>query len=124
MKFPYFPWICFENELMACMRHNTVHNLATIKQWVQLKRSRFENHLNADLQLYGYDIEKNGYTYNDALKVSLLWDCLEIYALAYFVYVIESSLIVSNYSIRTDNRFYGRREFPNVGNGLFSRRNY
>lgn len=42
------------------MRHNTVHNLATIKQWVQLKRSRFENHLNADLQLYGYDIEKTG----------------------------------------------------------------
>ncbi len=112
LKFPYFPWICFEDELRACMRHNTVHNLATIKQWIQLKRSRFEKHFDANLQLYGYYIEKNGYTYNDALKVSLLWDCLEIYALAYFVYVIESSLIVSNYSIRTDNRFMDEGNFP------------
>ncbi len=112
MKFPHFPWICFEDELKACMRYNMVHNLATIKQWVQLKRSRFEKHHNTNLQLYGYDIEKNGYTYNDALKISSLWDSLEIYAQAYLVYVIESSLIVSNYSIRTDNRFIDEGNFP------------
>lgn len=119
MKFPHFPWICFEDELKACMQFGMVHNLATIKQWVQLKRCRFEKHHNTTLQLYGYDIEKNGCTYNDSLKISSLWDSLEIYAQAYFVYVIESSLIVSNYSIRTDNRFMDEGNFPSWAMDFF-----
>ena len=112
MKFPFFPWICFENELRACMQYHTVYNLATIKKWIALKRQRYKKHGNADLQLYGYDCERYGTTFNDALKINGLWDILETYALAYFVYVIESSLIVSNYSIRTDNELIDYGNFP------------
>ena len=103
MKFPFFPWICFEKELQACMEYHTVYNLASVKKWVQLKRRRFENHENADWQLYGYDYKRYGYFYNDALKTSDLFDILETYGQAYFIYIIESSLIVSNYSVRTDS---------------------
>lgn len=112
MKFPYFPWIRFEKELQACMEHGTVYNLATAKDWVQLKCSRFMRHGNADLQLYGYDIDRYGFTYDDGLKVSTLFDVLETYAQAYLIYVVESSLIVSNYSIRTDNRLLDEGNFP------------
>ena len=55
------------------------------------------------LQLYGYDADKYGYDYDNGLYVSELFDVLENYALAYFIYVITSSLIVSNYAIRTSN---------------------
>lgn len=103
MKFPMFPWICFEKELQACLEYHTVYNLATVKKWIRVKRQRFENHENADLQLYGYDYRRYGYCYNDSLKTSDLFDILETYAQAYFIYIIESSLIVSNYSIRMDN---------------------
>lgn len=44
MKFPYFPWIAFEDELRTCMAFGTVYNLASIKTWVALKRSRFARH--------------------------------------------------------------------------------
>ena len=37
---------------------------------------------------------------------------LETYAQAYFIYVMQSSLIISNYSIRTDNRFLDAGNFP------------
>ena len=112
MKFPYFPWIMFEDELRACMEHGTVYNLASVKTWVALKRSRYLRHRNAKWQLYGYDIRRYGATFNDALRVQFLFDVLETYALAYFIYVLESSLIVANYSIRTDNQLIDNGNFP------------
>ena len=112
MKFPYFPWVCFEDELRACMEYGTVCNLATVKEWVNLKRGRFERHGNSDWQLYGYDGCRYGAEFDDALKVNDLFDVLETYAQAYFIYIIQSSLIVANYSIRTDNAQIDRGNFP------------
>ena len=112
MKFPYFPWIKFEDELRACIEHGRVYNLATVKEWVNIKRSRFEKHGNVNLQLYGYDITRHGAVFEDALRVNKLFDVLETYAQAYFIYIIESSLIVANYSIRTDNAILDNGNFP------------
>lgn len=112
MKFPYFPWIAFEDELRACMEHGMVYNLASVKTWVALKRSRLVKHRNGEWQLYGYDYRRYGADFDDALKVNGLFDVLEIYAQAYFIYVIQSSLIVANYSIRTDNVLMDCGNFP------------
>lgn len=112
MKFPYFPWISFEDELRACMEHGTVYNLASVKTWVALKRSRFARHANAQWQLYGYDFARYGTTFDDTLRVNGLFDVLETYAQAYFIYVMQSSLIVANYSIRTDNEQIDSGNFP------------
>lgn len=112
MKFPFFPWIMFEKELQKCMEYGTVYNLATVKAWVGLKRSRFMRHHNAWWQLYGYDAQRYGFTYDADLSVSALFDVLETYAQAYFIYIIESSLIVANYSIRTDNVMMDEGNFP------------
>lgn len=112
MKFPYFPWIKFEDELRACMEHGTVYNLASVKTWVALKRSRFVKHRNAGWQLYGYDCRRYGTNFDDALKVNGLFDVLETYAQAYFIYVIQSSLILANYSIRTDSALLDNGNFP------------
>lgn len=112
MKFPYFPWICFEMELRRCMEYGVVYNLATVKEWVKKKRLRYEKQENADLQLYGYDCERYGFTYDDGLRIWGLFDVLESYAQLYFIYVIESSLIVANYSIREDNRCIDAGNFP------------
>ena len=122
MKFPHFPWVCFEDELRACMEHGAVYNLATVKEWAQLKRSRFECHGNSDWQLYGYDVCRCGGEFDDALKTSNLFDVLETYAQAYFIYIMQSSLIVANYSIRTDNAQIDRGNFPLWLTDFFSER--
>lgn len=103
MKFPYFPWIMLERELLACMEYRTVYNLATVKQWIHKKRDRFYAHGDTVLQLYCYDVHKYGAEYDNGLYVTELFEVLETYALAYFIYVISSSLIVSNYAVRTSN---------------------
>ena len=112
MKFPYFPWIAFEDELRRCMEHGTVYNLASVKAWVALKRSRFARHRNVRWQIYGYELQRYGDTFDDALKVNGLFEVLETYAMSYFIYVLESSLIVANYSIRTDNALMDNGNFP------------
>ena len=112
MKFPYFPWIAFEDELRRCMEHGTVYNLASVKTWATLKRSRFARHRNVNWQIYGYELQRYGDTFDDALKVNGLFDVLETYAMAYFIYIIQSRLIVANYSIRTDNTLLDNGNFP------------
>ncbi len=112
MKFPYFPWISFEKDLRNCMEYGSVYNLATVKAWIQKKRARFEKSDFAKEKVYGYDYDRYGFIYDDGLQVFQLYDVLETYAQLYFIYVIESSLIVSNYSIRTDNRLCDSGNFP------------
>ena len=112
MKFPFFPWICFEKELQACMEYGRVYNLASIRTWVAQKRERYEKHGNADLQLYGYNICRYGLYFDSTLKSEYLFDVLETYAKLYFIYVIESSLLVANYSIREEDILYKSDNFP------------
>ena len=112
MKFPYFPWICFEKELQKCMEYHTVYNLATAKEWVAKKRDRYGKHGGTTGQLYFYDENRYGTIYRDGLKENNIFDILETYAQAYFVYIIASSLIVSNYAIRTDNAMIDNGNLP------------
>ena len=112
MRFPSFPWIALEMEVRKCMEHHVIYNLASIEKWMKLKRERFEKHHNAKWQLYGYDYDLYGLTYNDELKTYHLFDVLTNYVKLYFIYVIESSLIVSNYSVREDSVLMDGGNFP------------
>ena len=112
MKFPFFPWICYEDEIKKCMEYGKIYNLASIRTWVVQKRERYEKHGRSDLQLYGYDIGRYGVTYDNGLKQETLFDVLETYAKLYFIYVIESSLLISNYSIRAEDILYDSGNFP------------
>lgn len=110
MKFPYFPWIKFEKKVQALIDGGTIYNLATAKEWIKGKREKFEK---GDISvLYGYDFKRYGMSFDNGLSCSTLFEVLETYAQAYFIYIIESSLIVSNYAIRTDNRLLDEGNFP------------
>ncbi len=104
MKFPYFPWILFEKALQSEIESGQVYNLATVKCWVISLEERGE--------LFGYDGERYGLTNDDGLKEDGIYDVLSTYAQAYFIYITESSLIVSNYSMRTDNLLIDNGNFP------------
>ena len=119
MKFPFFPWICFERELRKKMAENKVNNLASIRTWVQDLRRRYEKESKKPFDLYGYDVVRYGLYYDSGLKKEYLFDVLETYAKLYFIYVIESSLLVSNYSIREEDGLYKSPNFPMRGYDFF-----
>jgi len=119
LRFPNFPWILFELDIQRMMGYRQIYNLATAKGWIEKKRMRYEKNPSAD-KLYGYDIKRYPYEYYDALKVVNIWDILESYAQLYLIYIIQSSLMVSNYSIREDNYIYDEGNFPLWNFNFFS----
>ena len=125
LKFPYFPWMSFENAIKRAMARHEVYNLATCKVFVQRKCVRrhwkkLGYRVGGNL-LFDFDYARYGFTYNDKLKVVDVWDVLETYAQLYFIYVIQSSLIISNYAIRTDNLMSDLGNFPLWNTDFFRR---
>ena len=119
LKFPYFPWINLEREIKHAMDCHYVYNLATCRRFVNSLRRRF--YRRKDKFIFGYDYERYGMEYNDGLYVHNIWKVIEDYTQLYFIYVIESSLIISNYSIRTDNLLDDIGNFPLWNTDLFRR---
>lgn len=120
LKFPCFPWVNLENEIKRCMEYRQVYNLATMKKWVQKKKRRFSYYREKE-KLFNYDYERYGYYYDDKLKIVDVWNVIEIYAQLYFIYVIQSSLIISNYSVRADFLMSEIGNFPMWDMDFFKR---
>ncbi|MGN0807228.1 MAG: hypothetical protein ACI4MN_02110 [Candidatus Coproplasma sp.] len=119
LKFPFFPWINLELELKHAMSVHYVYNLATCRRFIKSLKRRF--YKSKDKYIFGYDFERYGMEYNDGLSVQNVWQVIEDYSQLYFIYVIESSLIISNYSIRTDNVLNDLGNFPLWDSDLFKR---
>jgi len=120
MKFPYFPWINLELALRKAMKKGKVYNLATCKTFVREMKRKFEKR-RSPKNIFEYEYERYGTTFNDSLKIVDIWSCLEDYARLYFIYVIQSSLIISNYSIRTDLVMQDAGNLPLWDTNLFER---
>lgn len=113
LMFPFFPYPTFENQLKKAIEFHQVYNLATCKVFVSKCRYRFEKGGSKDVnRCFGYDFNKYGLYYFDGLKDVYLFDMLETYCQLYFIYVSESSLIVSNYGVRVDNVLESAGNFP------------
>lgn len=100
--FPYFPWINLENVIKKAMANHYVYNLHTVKCFIRKLRRQYKRRPNS-FNLFGYDISRYETTANNGLYISSLWEIITVYAQAYLMYILRSSLIISNYSIRSDN---------------------
>ncbi|MCD8371860.1 MAG: hypothetical protein LUD27_00975 [Clostridia bacterium] len=120
MKFPNFPWTRFEYILRRGIEQHKIYDVWSCKRFIQARHNKF-NKKPCPEQIYGYDYERYGLTYNDNLKVIDIWEALQDYACAYFIYTVQSSLLVSNYSIRTDNLISDLGNFPLWNADFFKR---
>ena len=118
MKLPNFPWQKFEDALNRAIEKKIVYNLATVEKWIIERRRRYAFRSFSGY-VYGYDISWYREVYNDDLKISDMFDILETYAKLYFVYVVESSLLLSNYSVRTESILEDEGNFPLWDHELF-----
>ncbi len=120
LKFPFFPWINFENELKKAISRHSVYNLATCRRFTSSKAKAFAKRP-CKQRIFMYDYERYGLTYDNKLEVVDIWKALEDYAQLYFIYTVESSLIISNYSVRTDNVKMDEGNFPLWNTDLFEK---
>lgn len=120
LKFPFFPWCNLENELKRAMEYHEIYNLATVRKLIHKKKLRFEKQQTKS-RLFNYDYEKYGLEYNDKLKVVDIWEVIETYAQLYFIYIIQSSLLIANYSVRVDGVLSDLGNFPLWNADFFKR---
>lgn len=119
-KFPYFNYALFEQDLKSAFEAHTVFSLSTVRKWISEKKEIFENSPELE-NIWSYDFLRYGYEYNDGLKLTTIWESLEKYACAYLIYTVQSSLLVSNYSIRVDNLLDDIGNFPRWNTDFFRR---
>ena len=141
LKFPNFPWCNLERYIKSCMREHRMYTLATIREELSKIQLHFyqgleskgtakaiRRHLNKrhgkylwKNNIFGYDYEKYGITYDDKLKVVDIWSVIQAYAQEYFVYVLKSSIIIANFSVRTDSIVHDLGNLPLRDNDFYSR---
>ena len=120
LMFPRFPWLAFEMDLCRAMDRKKVYSLASCRQWVQKRKKAFLR-APAPARIWGYDLSCEPLEYNNDLEVVDVWHALEDYACLYFIYTIESSLLVSNYSVRVDGVLCHAGNFPLWDSDFFRR---
>lgn len=138
MKFPNFPWVRLRAEVKRRMEEHKIVDIFSIRRWVREWKDDFiyfekrkllcwyqkqvqEGKTSKDIT-FGYDLEHYRITYNDNLQITHLYDAIEDYAQAYFVYSIQTSLIFSNYSIRVEYDLKNKGHFPLYNDDFFRRK--
>ena len=113
IRFPYFPWITLENLIKEAVNDHEVYSLATCRRYVAKLQSE-----NYD---FGYDVDRYGDEYDDALELRTLWKAIESYAQLYFLYTLKTSFLVFNYSVRTSNVMIDKGNLPMWDTDFFKR---
>lgn len=141
LKFPNYPWINVENFIKYAMRKKLIFNLASCKKVFRdlfryffafnmlLERSHrkaYRRYLKKKYHyditsLYEYDYITYGMYYYDGLTPQYLFDVICTYAQLYFIYIIQSSLLISNYSVRVDGILSDIGNFPLWNSDFFRR---
>ena len=119
MRFSNFPWINFENDIGKAYDEHKIFNLATVRSYVDDKLANFNKNPCKE-NLWDYDFEYYGVTFDDKLKVVELFDVLQSYAQLYFVY-LSDVLVLTNYSVRTDFLYMTEDNFPLWDTDFFAR---
>ena len=135
IMFPNFPWVNLRDDLNKRIEAREITNLDTCKKYINgSARYKFERVMNNFLAenynalcqkhdkrslVYGYDYDRYSMTYNDELKISTLFDAIEAYACAYMIFITQTSLLFSNYSIRVDSLIDVQGNFPVRNNDFF-----
>lgn len=120
MKFPNFPWIILEKDFEKQVDKGKIKDIFTVRAWVKKKRRAFEKSP-ALSKVFEYDYTKYSMYFDSGLKIEYLWEVIAYYVELYMIYIMDSSLIIANYSIRDDSYIYDEGNFPLWDTELFRR---
>lgn len=120
VMFPNFPWILLEKDLVNAMSRHRIFNLASTRKEIRRWEKQFRKDPCPE-RIWGYEIDREAMEYNNSLEVIDIWQAIEDYSCLYFLYVIQSSLLISNYSVRVDNVMNHAGNFPLWDTDLFRR---
>ena len=135
-QFPNFPWQIFRDEIDKQVVARNIVDIDSAKKWVAQYRDHYDKvvksmtpkrwqciALKRDLLdfTFQYDFIHYRSSYCDELKIIHLFDALESYAAAFLIFSVNTNLLFSNYSIRTDSLLKDIGNLPLRDNDFFNR---
>lgn len=120
LEFPTFPWLTLEQDLLHAMETHRVYSLASCRRYISRQEKAFRKHP-APETVYGYGYADSPMTCNNGLEVLDIWQDISDYACLYFIYCLQSTLLIANYSVRVDTVLQYAGNFPLWDNDLFRR---
>ena len=120
MCFPDFPWLKLERVLKRAYEAHVVYDKWSCIRFIEELRKNFEKNPCRE-NIFDYDFERYPLTFDNKLYVENIWETIKDYALAYTIYTVQSSLIISNYAIRVDSLMYDLGNFPIWNSDFFHR---
>ena len=139
IMFPSFPWASLREEIKRRIKERWIVDIPSCRRFVAKfkdynayissdkrlsdwwKRQRRKRGIPYENFIFGYDTEHYPTDYNDNLQIIDIWQAIEDYVCAYFVYTVETSLIISNYAVRTDAIINDLGNFPLWNSDFFRR---
>lgn len=117
--FPHFNWPYFEKHLQKKVIERRILNRAFIETWIYTLQKRYEKHNGF---LFGYDSRIHPMTVYDELRDISIFDAMEIYAKAYFLYSQSGALASANFGVRFDIKRRSKSLFPSYDYDFFKRK--
>lgn len=111
VKFPNFPWDTFDNAVIENYKNRKVYKKAQIDIWINELKEKFDK-CPLSKNIFNYDVYHYELWYFNGLHDEYIFDVLSNYAKALLIYITSSSLILSNYPIRSDDGYIDKGYFP------------
>ena len=110
-KFPELPWRNLEIEVERALAYREITGLPEARIFAEKKRERFLKDVCPE-KLYGYDIDAFPMEYDNGMYIETVFDVVETYVQYYSMYVAKTSLIQSNYAVRSGAIRLDNGHFP------------
>lgn len=117
-KLPDFPWRKLEKEVEYALWFKLIVDLPTAREHVAKVKEAFFSDMCPD-NLYGYDYETFPTEFDNGMYVEGIFDILETYVQYYSMYVVDTSLIASNYAVRSGAVMIDKGHFPTWRDDFF-----
>lgn len=120
LLFPYFPWAKLVSKIKKAIVNHEIFTLASGKVYADKLKSIFMG-CPRKKNIFGYDFNRYGLYTDTKLQRKFIFDVIKDYIQLYFVYSLDSSLIVSNFPIRDDGIVNDGGNMPLWDNDLLFR---
>ena len=133
LMFPNFPWQNLRDVIDSKIDNRTIVDLTSCEKHVRswsvnfdiirkfFTYSEYSSQLHFPDYTLGYDYDHYATEYNDNVKIIKLFEALEEYSKAYILFTVRSTLIFSNFSVRTDSLLTFGGNMPERDNDFFNR---
>ena len=107
-EYPDFPFILFEDDIKEKKTNGELKGLYSVRYFIRRKKEIFEATSDSSV-LYDYS---GPIEFDDSYKFVSIFEMLEQYAQAYFIYIEPSALAATNFPVRFDSYLDDIGNFP------------